>query len=147
MLGLPGATFENDLETLHLNQACKVDYALAMLWQPYPGTALARYAEANGFYDGGYGDLDFSYYGRSHLKFARPGDRERVENLQKLFAVGAAMPWTTPILKRLTRLRPNRLFDSVFRSMYLVFHQTEFFPHRLGAKDWVRNFRHLALES
>lgn len=147
MLGLPGASFEHDLETLRLNQLCRVDYALAMLWQPYPGTELARYAEANGHYAGNYDDLEFTYYGRSHLTFPRPRDKQRVENLQKLFAVAAALPWATPLVKMLTRLRPNRVFNAVFRSMYFVFHQSEIFPHRMRLKDWAANIRHLGLES
>jgi len=147
MLGLPGSTFENDLETLRLNQQCGVDYALAMLWQPYPGTQLARYAEANGFYSGNHGDLDFTYYARSHLQFSSAREKRRIENLQKLFAVGAIVPSTTPLIKLLTRLRPNRVFNAVFRSVYLMFHQTEIFPHRMRAKDWMANFRDLGLET
>ena len=131
MLGLPGSSFENDLETLRLNQQCRIDYALAMLWQPYPGTELARYAEANGHYVGNYDDLDFTYYGRSHLRFRTPQEKRRVENLQKLFAVAAVLPLATPLVKRLTRLRPNRVFNAIFRSAYFVFHQTEIFPHRM----------------
>ncbi|MCE5324864.1 MAG: B12-binding domain-containing radical SAM protein [Planctomycetaceae bacterium] len=147
MLGLPGGTFEHDLETLRLNQRCKVDYALAMLWQPYPGTELARYARENGYYDGRGDDLDFTYYGRSHLRFERPGDKRRIENLQKLFAVGVAMPWSMPLIKLLARLRHNRVFNTIFRSVYVVFHQSTIFPHRMTMKDWLANIRHMGLES
>jgi len=147
MLGLPGASFEDELATLRLNQQCRVDYALAMLWQPYPGTQLARYAREHGHYEGNYDDLEFTYYGRSHLRFPSPGHKSRVENLQRLFAVAAAVPWTTPLVKLLTRLRPNRFFNAIFRGVYLVFHQTDIFPHRMRPADWLVNLRHLGMEN
>lgn len=146
MLGLPGATFENEIETLRLNQACKPDYALAMLWQPYPGTALAQYAIQHDYYQPTDNRLDFTYYNRSHLRFRDAVEKRRIENLQKLFAVAVAVPWLTPLVKGLTRLRPNRIFKAIFRTMYLIFHQTEIFPHRMSAVDWLLNFRHISRE-
>jgi radical SAM superfamily enzyme YgiQ (UPF0313 family) len=147
MLGLPGTTFEHDLETLHLNQRCKPDYALAMLWQPYPGTALTRYATENGFYVGKGDDMDFTYYNRSPLVFPNAKAKARVENLQKLFALAVGIPWITPCVRALTRLRPNSVFKGIFRTMYLIFHQTEIFRHRMTFSDWLLNFRHIAKEA
>ena len=147
MLGLPGTTLQHDLETLELNQQCRPDYALAMLWQPYPGTELTRYATDNGYYQGNGADLDFTYYNRSHLKYLDAGQKRQVENLQKLFAVGVAIPALTPILHLLIRLRPNHLFKCIFRTMYLIFHQTEIFRHRMSLADWIVNLRHIAREA
>ncbi len=144
MLGLPGCSFEDDLKTLRLNQQCRCDYSLVMLWQPYPGTRLAEYAKTHGFYKGDYSDLDFTYYGRSHLHFGTEAERTRIENLQKLFAVAVALPASTRVVSALTRLRPNRVFRAVFRSMYLIFHQSEIFPHQMGVHDWMGSFRHIA---
>lgn len=147
MLGLPGTTFAHDLRTLRLNQRCRPDYALAMLWQPYPGTELARFAVEQGHFHGNYDCLDFSYYYRSHLHFRGDGERRRIENLQKLFGVAAMVPATTPLVTLLSRLPPNRVFDTIFETVYLVFHQTEIFPHRVGWRDWALNLRHIAMES
>jgi radical SAM superfamily enzyme YgiQ (UPF0313 family) len=146
MLGLPGATFGHDLETLRLNQSCKPDYALAMLWQPYPGTALAQYAADIGCYQPGKESLDFTYYNRSPLRFRSAAEKRRIENLQKLFAVAVALPSLTPVVKWLTCLRPNRVFKAIFRTVYLVLHQTEIFPHRMAAVDWLRNLWHITKE-
>ena len=49
MLGIPGASMEDELRTLALNVACGVDLAAATILQPYPGTAIAQWAEAKGF--------------------------------------------------------------------------------------------------
>ena len=147
MLGLPGASFEHDLETLRLNQSCKPDYALAMLWQPYPGTALARYAADNGFYHPAQQTPDFTYYNRSPLRFRSAAEKRRIENLQKLFAVAVALPSLTPAVKCLTRLKPNRVFKAIFRTAYMVLHQTEIFPHRMAPLDWLRNLWHITKEA
>jgi len=40
MLGGPGATIEDDIETIRLNIACRVDHPLASLLQPYPMTDI-----------------------------------------------------------------------------------------------------------
>jgi radical SAM superfamily enzyme YgiQ (UPF0313 family) len=147
MLGLPGGTFEDDIETLKLNQKCKPDYALAMLWQPYPGTELAKYARDNGYYGGDGSNLDFTYYNRSQLKFRTLREKRRIENLQKLFATTVTLPSLTPLTKLLTHLPSNPIFKAIFRTTYLVFHQTEIFPHKMGVRDWITNFKHIAQEN
>ena len=147
MLGLPGAGFAEDLQTLRLNQQCKPDYALAMLWQPYPGTELADYARRLGYYQEQETGLDFTYYNRSPLRFRDAHEKRRIENLQKLFAIAVVFPALTPLIRLLTRVRPNRFFKIIFRTMYLIFHQTEIFRHRMSLTDWARNLRHIAMEN
>ena len=147
MLGLPGGTLANDIETLKLNQKCKPDYALAMLWQPYPGTALAKYAVDNGHYKGDSTDLDFTYYDRSHLEFRTAKEKRRIENLQKLFAPAVALPSLTPVVKLMTRLPSNAIFKAIFRTMYLIVHQTDIFPHKMTVSEWGLNLRHITKEA
>ncbi|MBT3294101.1 MAG: B12-binding domain-containing radical SAM protein [Verrucomicrobia bacterium] len=147
MLGLPGGTLENDIETLKLNQRCKPDYALAMLWQPYPGTGLAKYAIANGHYKGDGTDLDFTYYDHSHLEFRSAKEKRRIENLQKLFAPAVALPSLTPLVKLMTHLPSNPIFKAIFGTMYLIVHQTDIFPHKMTLSEWGLNLRHIAKEA
>lgn len=147
MLGLPGSTFNHELETLHVNQLCRPDYSLAMLWQPYPRTKLAKYAKEKGYYDGCYNDLDFTYYNKSHINFGSELEKRRVENLHKLFAVGVAFPKLSGLIKFLTILPQNRIFKSIFRSTYLIFHQTEIFRQHLRFNDWILNLKHIIMEN
>jgi len=51
MMGLPGKTEENFSETVRINQKCKVDYADASIFQPYPGVGLTKYAIDEGYLD------------------------------------------------------------------------------------------------
>jgi hypothetical protein len=67
--------------------------------------------------------------------------------LQKLFAVATGLPVLTPLLKWLTRLPPNPVFQAIFRTYYFVTHQTEIFRHRTTASDWWSNLRHITQEA
>lgn len=91
ILGLPGGTFEDDLKTLRLNIDLDVGYAAATLCTPYPGTGIAAYAQAHGYWDGDVDGIEESYYSGSVLKLPSPRAQRRVENLHKLFALTAAM--------------------------------------------------------
>lgn len=44
MMGLPTETLENALETVQINQQIKNPYPLSTVYEPYPGTELARIA-------------------------------------------------------------------------------------------------------
>lgn len=94
MLVLPGCSFEHDLETLRLNQQCRPDFALAMLWQPYPGTALGNHAREKGYYQGNWDDLDFTYYSRSHVIFASALEKRRMDEAVQVSGRGAS-GWST----------------------------------------------------
>jgi len=137
MLGLPGRTLEDDLATLRFNAECRIDYPLAMLLQPYPGTGIDRYAREHGYFDGDYSKIDYNYYFRSPLRFRSESEKCAIENLHKLFAMTAEAPWLFPVVKQLVRLPPNAIFNSVFRCWYAFCYHTRIMPHRISWKDLV----------
>jgi anaerobic magnesium-protoporphyrin IX monomethyl ester cyclase len=141
MVGLPGTSPATDWATLHLNQRCGVDYALAMIYQPYPGTDLAAHACRLGLFDGDPERLGPNYYIDSPLRFADAHKRE-TENLQKLFAVLVEAPWLEPLVRPLLRLPPNLFLLSVFRAWFLYCYARRIVPHRLNwghAAELLRN--------
>ena len=131
MVGLPGAAPDADWATLRLNQRCGVDYALAMIYQPYPGTDLARRARELGLFDGDPDKLGLNYYVDSPLAFADAGRKRETENLQKLFAVLVEAPWLEPVARPLLRLPPNLFTLSVFRAWYMYCYARRIVPHRI----------------
>ena len=137
IVGLPGRSFADDLATLELNRECGVDYPLAMLLQPYPGTAIAETAKRTGAFDGDLSSIDFSYYQRSPLTFSSEAERRRIENLQKLFAVAVEAPALLPVVRRLVELPPNLVFSSLFRCWFLWCYHTRIMPHRLSAREML----------
>ena len=135
MVGLPGRTLEDDFDTLKFNAECDIDYPLAMILQPYPGTEIDRYARDGGYFEGDYSSIGYNYYCRSPLRFRNEAERRQIENLQKLFAVTAEAPWLLPIVRRLVRLPSNLAFTSIFRWWYAWCYLRRIMRHRLRCGD------------
>jgi radical SAM superfamily enzyme YgiQ (UPF0313 family) len=115
MLGIPSATFEDELRTLALNVACGVDLAAATILQPYPGTAIASWAEAHGYFDGNTDSLGYSYFDPSPFRCSA-ADRDRITNLQRLFSYAVEFPEVRRHIRWLIERAPNRLYRFLFKT-------------------------------
>jgi anaerobic magnesium-protoporphyrin IX monomethyl ester cyclase len=115
MLGIPGATLEDELRTVALNVACGIDLAAATILQPYPGTAIAEWAESRGFFDGNYDRLGYSYFDESPFRYPSKRDRDRVTNLQRLFSYAVEFPEVRKNIRWLIDREPNRLYTYLFK--------------------------------
>jgi anaerobic magnesium-protoporphyrin IX monomethyl ester cyclase len=145
MLGIPSETFDEALETVALNVACGVDFAAATILQPYPGTEIARYAVANGHFDGDFDRLGYSYFAQSPLRFPSERDRDKVTNLQRLFSFAVEFPEVRSRIRWLVDRSPNRLFTALFevrhvRAIRHTFYEafTRFEPMDTGTEEHLR---------
>lgn len=118
MLGNPSSSLEDDLETLHLNQAIKPHATSVTLLQPYPRTEIREYAESLGLLEGTVEDLPSSYARVSVIKM-EPAQRRQVENLHHLFGLLVQVPWLTAPTRFLIKL-PLTRFYLLF---YMVFNE------------------------
>ncbi len=116
MLGLPGETYEMARQTLDLNVAGRVDYAMTMFLQPFPGTEIARRAQEMGLFDGNFDHLSSSYFMPSPLRFPTRRDRRRITNLQRLLALSVAFPEVRRFVDFLVDLPPNPLYLELFKT-------------------------------
>jgi anaerobic magnesium-protoporphyrin IX monomethyl ester cyclase len=135
MLGLPGTTLETDLKTLRLNQRCDVEYPLAMLFQPYPGTRLGERARHDGQWDGDVEQIGSNYYLRSPLRLGDANEQRIRENLHKWFALLVEAPGLEQLVRPLLRLPPNIVFLSIFRAWYSACYVRRIMPHRLRRQE------------
>lgn len=135
IIGIPGGSLDDDLDTLKLNIELNVDYAACTLCTPYPGTGIAKYAIENDYFDGDYNMIDYSYYTQSVIRFSSEKEKRQIENLQKLFAVTVALPIMYPLTRLLIRLPDNDFFYAIFRSWYLLCHLTDVMPRNLSWKQ------------
>lgn len=103
ILGLPGTTIENDMETFFLNRDCSVDYAHSSVFQPYPGTRLAKLALERGFFDGNFSLLNKGDYlkGISHLNIR---NKSEIRRLNKIFALAVYLKLNRQLVGILIRL-------------------------------------------
>jgi len=109
MVGLPHSTIEDDFKTIALNAACRVSFANAFIYQPYPRTAVGEMVRREGLMDGSIDDISLSAWDTSVLKFS-PSHKRQIENLQKLFALAVEFPFLVPLVKLLIGLPKNPVF-------------------------------------
>lgn len=97
MIGLPGETLDEALETLDLNIECRPAVAFCSLFQPYPKTPLGDLCQEMLIWDGDIDAISPSFFDDSTIK--RDTTKE-FNNLQKWFGLIVEFP----ILRRLVRL-------------------------------------------
>lgn len=124
MVGIPGETYAMARRTLKLNVQSRVDYAMTMFLQPFPGTEVARRAQAMGLFDGDYDALQCSYFQPAPIRFASDGDRRRITNLQRLMALAVSFPLVRRHIDRLVALPENPFYLELFKTYnHQAFHR------------------------
>jgi len=116
ILGIPGTTLAEDLETMDLNIVCDPDYAWASIYMPYPRTRLGEMAMKEGYFGGDFDEIPDRYFARSGLNLPH---KTQVAYLHKLFARTVSLPWLRPLTLRLIRLPDNPLIYSLFKLVFL----------------------------
>jgi len=144
MVGLPGETYAMAKKTLDLNVQAEVDYAMTMVFQPYPRTRLTDYAVREGWFDGDFDALQDNYYAQSGLREAIPGDRARLENLQRLLALAVEFPEVRARIDWLVDRPWPRLYAELFQLWHRhCFHSrfyglsTPYLPAALDLDRWL----------
>ncbi len=135
MLALPTETLENAFETFALNVNCKSDYATASLYQPYPKTDLGEYSKKEGLFIGNFGNLEQIFFNTSPLIIDQK-EKRRIENFQKLFAIGVSFPFLFPLIKQLIKLPPNKAFQIAYKIWKGYTGKNKIFVHELTFKEF-----------
>lgn len=112
MLGLPGTALENDMETFLLNRNCNVDYAHSSVFQPYPGTRLAKLSIEKGYFDGDFSKLNKGDYlkGISHLNIR---NKIKIRRLNKIFAVAVYLKLNKQLVGILIGLPLLKIYEII----------------------------------
>jgi radical SAM superfamily enzyme YgiQ (UPF0313 family) len=137
MLGLPTGNLETDFETLELNAQCRPAYANVFLFQPYPKTELGEWAYEHGWMMGSFDDLSGSVSSDTVIKFGSEEEKQQIENLQKLFALGVEFPWLLPVIQRLIRLPSNQLFWLVYKVWKGWAIKNRMFPFKMTPREYL----------
>lgn len=132
MIGLPGETIEEAIETIKLNSKIKTDIPWCSILQPFPNTEIAEYAIKNGYAD----KKDVEECSRLFFKSSiiKQENINELTNLHKFFILAVKFPWLLPIIKILIRIPSNKFFDFVFLATYFGTYKKR---HNVG---FVRTF-------
>jgi len=115
MLGLPGETLENAFETVYINRKIKTDYPWCSLLQPYPKTEIyENLIESNIMLK----ELSPDDISQSFFLDTKISHQKEIINLQKLFFYAVKFPSLEPLIRKLIKVRPNKLFDIAFLTSY-----------------------------
>ena len=132
MLGGPGGTMEDELDTLRLNIECKAKHPLVSIMQPYPEFDIADMTRDMGYAVAGYNDFPQKFNRTSSIEFE---NKYQIENLHKLFPIVTRMPWLMPLVPRLIKLRfmakPYLIAYMLF-SEYMVAEQAKLYANAQG---------------
>jgi radical SAM superfamily enzyme YgiQ (UPF0313 family) len=126
MLGLPGETLEQGLETVKINRQMGTDLPWCSVLQPYPRTELADELIANGDIPANPDDFSYTFFKGSPLK---QKDIDKLVNLHKFFYYMVRYPAIEPLVLKLIKLPPNPLFEMVFATSFLLHYKRK---SRLG---------------
>ncbi|MFT4542207.1 MAG: anaerobic magnesium-protoporphyrin IX monomethyl ester cyclase [Planctomycetota bacterium] len=140
MLGAPGGTLEDDLETVALNIECKVDHPLCSIVQPYPEFEINEITKNMGIAVDSYDDFPAKFNRDASI---HSDDKIAIENLHKWFPILVRFPSLMPIAKRTLRSkamkRPLLLMYMLF-SEWLVTEQNRIYNRAQGIrglKTWA----------
>lgn len=137
MLGIPGETLDDALNTLQLNIDAGATWAMCSLLQPYPRTDIFRHCRDKGLFKREVGPdvYDSLYVLESLLDLP---DIDAMVNLQKFFSIVVRFPALLGTVKRLIHLKPNPLFHRLGLTSYAI---TGARSHHLSIPETVRMVR------
>jgi radical SAM superfamily enzyme YgiQ (UPF0313 family) len=118
VIGSPGETWEQMMETVQLNITAHPHFALAKIFSPYPGLELTQYAIEKGYYDPKNKTVKDDLFGESHLTMSRE-ENVRLQKLMALFPFFVSYPFIffTSVIRRPLFLLPRWLL----RLLYEIF--------------------------
>ena len=125
MIGLPGESDSEIFQTIELNQQCRVDFADASIFQPYPGTRIAEYCKTYGYLSN-WDEVFKGQYLTTVLNF-KSDFKEKIYILHKLFPIIVDYPKLKLLLKftfKLKKFLSKKAINLVYKLYYgLILHR------------------------
>ena len=134
MLGGPGATLEDEFETVRLNIRCKIDHPLVSIMQPYPMFDIEDMTKEMGYAVAAYDDFPVKFNRTSSIEFE---NKREIENLHKLFPIVVRFPWMMRFVPKLIRqkwLSKVYLIAYMLFSEYMVAEQAKLYAEAQGLR-------------
>ncbi len=130
MIGLPGETLDNAMETVELNMRLKSDYVRANTFLLFPGLPLVEYSRKMGYIDKDF-DIDKQVAESQEITLKTPYAKE-FRNIASLFWLMVKCPpsWL-PFLKRVATMPDNivfRILGSFNMTQELLFYRVRPLP-------------------
>ncbi len=146
LLGAPGGTLQDEIDTLKLNIDCKVDHPWVSLLQPYAMTDINEYTKNQGIAVDAWDQFPEKF---NRTTTVHHKHRKELENLHKLFPVVVRFPFLfrmVPFLVKLHFLKHFYLVSYALMTEYMTSEQNQLWAKSTGKNsflsipfvDWVR---------
>ncbi|MDZ4773082.1 MAG: radical SAM protein [Planctomycetota bacterium] len=134
ILGGPGGTIEDELDTIRLNIEAKVDHPMVSLMQPYPMFDIEETTREMGYAIASLDEFPVNFRRTAPVLFE---NKHQIENLQKLFPLTVRNPWlmryVPTLIKAKWMYRPY-LVIFMLHAEYLVAEQAMIYASAQGLK-------------
>lgn len=135
MMGLPGESLDEAFKTLNLNIEIESECAWTSIFQPFPGTELARYCIEKGFLKNQIStDEPVDTHTTSLLN--QP-DIDKVVRLQKFVYLAVKFPIMLQLIKKLVNYNFPRIYYYIHRISYLLFYYRKAYQ-----LTWIGTLKH-----
>lgn len=125
MLGIPGTSLEDDIDTLRLNAKAGADYSITSMCTPYPGTKMTEIYPFDNWDNLG------DYYDKS---FYQIEDKRKRENLQRIFSIIVKFPFLLRVVTTMIKWPFSKLYKSLGIFWKYFWGRSKIFPTGLGIK-------------
>ncbi len=135
MLGSPGGTLADDLDTVRLNIECEVDHPLCSIVQPYPEFDLNEITENMGYAVEHYDDFPAQFNRKATIRI---DNKRAIENLHKWFPILVRHPKWMPFAERTLNSRFSAkplLIAYALYSEWLVTEQNRLYRRSSGLRS------------
>lgn len=120
MIGIPGETVKNAIETILMNHKIKTDFPCASIVQLIPHTGLADFALKKGVIEGALSIEDKNPETWFKYSILTQDNIKELINLHKFFYLAVKFPGALILIKLLIRLPANPVFDFIFIVSYAL---------------------------
>lgn len=132
ILAIPGEKPKDAIKTLALNVKCKPRISSAMIFYPYPRTALTEYAYENGYLDNRFPEvLTETYHASSILNFPEE-EKKQFKRLHDLFPVIVNFSFLLPLTRILIRLPLDAIYEKVYFAFNKAFKRVYLSPKKIS---------------
>ena len=114
MFGLPGETLKDAYETIEMCRRIKPFSFSCQIFHPYPGLNITEYSIKNGYLKAEnvqkLADADYKIFN----SVLEQKEIKEVINLYKFSVIAIKFKFLSPLIKLLTRCKPNPIFDFIY---------------------------------
>jgi len=119
ILGLPGETIDQTMETYILNKEIGSDLVWCALLQPYPGTAIDAYVRKGGFLKEHAGDEPVLQESLMISSVIAMENEKEILNLQKLMQIFLILHVPPSLVRQIIKLPNNAAFHLMYRMSFV----------------------------